>query len=124
MGLLHHATLKALDHLLWCWRGLKIAKKVMWGWVIQTDLVIWPSVVGGYHLPIMCKKWSRSYAKFRSAVRCGFPGIYEKLIVTVRKTFGGGGGYPPADGAQVNTHFLKSLDQWDLRPGHHVQNVT
>ena len=56
MGILHPATFKALGHLLWLWRGLKFAKKVMWGQVIQTDLVTWSFMVESYDLRIMCKK--------------------------------------------------------------------
>ena len=39
-------------------------KKVMWGWVIQTDLVTWPSKIGGHYLHIICKKgWRNIQAK-------------------------------------------------------------
>ena len=54
MGSLHPAILKALGHLLWLWRDQ--LQKLMWGRVIQTDMVTWPFKVGSYDSHIMCKK--------------------------------------------------------------------
>ena len=41
---------------LWQLERNQSCTKVMWGQVIQTDPVTWPSKVGGYHLNILCKK--------------------------------------------------------------------
>ena len=49
-------TFKALGQLLWLWRGLKSCKKVMWGRVIQTDLVTWSFKVWGHNLRPLSKK--------------------------------------------------------------------
>ena len=66
-------------------------KKVMWGRVIQTDLVTWSFKVWGHNMHIMYKnEWRNSHAKFRGCAP-RFPTIYEKPP-------GGGGaecGYPP-----------------------------
>ena len=56
MGSLQHTTYKALGHLLWLWRGRKVAKR--WYEVGSFKLTWWPDLfeVGGQNLHIMCKK--------------------------------------------------------------------
>ena len=92
----HSATFKAIGHLLWFWHGLKVAKK-WWGRVIQTDLVTWPSKVGGRYLHIMCKRDDNINISH-------FAALHSAVFSYLRKSSGGGGAFV---GARVDVWILK-----------------
>ena len=55
-------------------------KKVMWGQVIQTDLVTWPCYLGGHHLHIICKENTEMFMPNFAALHAGVFPLYVKNL--------------------------------------------
>ena len=101
MGSLHPASFKALSHLLWLWRDLKVAKRwcAVWSCKPTWWLVTSPFKVRDQNLHIMGKKDG-------GIVMPNFTALCAAVFSLSTKNSGGGGGYPLSVGARLRGKHL------------------